>query len=257
MSACNLILGPNRALIWTDSAVFNMAGEIIEHHRKTIPIEGMKAVVSVCGFPFIAEFLAKEIAHLAAEIGTTFDDIITSDGALVDEVFTVVAPFAPTLGTLPRRFWITGWSETDGCPKCLGFSLEDGVCVWRPVESDFAPPLGEAALLMIYGAVGQASRPGFDKRTIGVPLMQAQRASLAEVPQTFEGPLIPGGAILETLITAEGVSQTVVSTWAEDLTATRPASSSALGRLISANTQGGQVAVLNRAARRRAERFDA
>lgn len=215
MSAFNLVIEPERAIIWTDSAVLDRKDIIVSLETMCLPIEGMPAAVCCFGLPLATKFLATALSNCRRDAGISFDDILEGNGAIVDMAMAAIAHwFEKAPG--PPFIWIVGWSERKGAPRCLQFSAGEDP-VWAVNDQIvICPDLTEAAMHHLYEQVGPMDGQGFSQSRMGIPLMEAQRLIRADLHEAGRDHHA-AGHVLETIITADGVSQTIVHQWQEDV----------------------------------------
>lgn len=248
MSAVNVFLDAERAVVLTDGATYQPDGTLLSIGRKCWPVKGCKAVVTGRGPGFFAPSFAKTVADYIDDI----DDIEQRGETLIDRCIEA-AQDAGYLKAEPKiDLFVIGWSEVEGRPKCAQFTTcaPEGVDRFSMVDSVMSPGLDSSAIDAVTRAVGQQDRTAIEYGRLGIALMEEQRRLPGKI--FAPGQFLVGGHILRTDITAKGITQREIHHWSEDRVGQkiRPAP-----RLDAAAHPNVTTLLVSRAERRRQEKL--
>lgn len=226
MSAFATLCRPEAGYLWTDGAIYDAETRLLQISRKAHPVEGMKLVVTGRG----GSALPTLFAEMLASECLTIDDL-ADDGEVITERF--LEEHAGYIASLqeagakidPQRKQATdlvamGWSARQNRPIVVlktTWPEADGI-TFRVGDSFSAPAISAKAgrrLAMRLG--GGSSATEVEPRSYGLALFDTMRKTPGDAALGFAGVYAVGGHVLETIVTAEGVSQRVVETWPDKI----------------------------------------
>jgi hypothetical protein len=225
MTALNVVLKRDRAILMTDAACYDGSGEILGIGQKAVAIPAIKAAIACRG-------ALKLTALLAMELSITFDsfDQLLAKGPEFFSRWVETIGDALALGTendVSRlhgvEMVVVGWS--DALNKPMGFFFATTTDEGFQMIDDWAfgpmPTDEEDANLHKIGCEMERdiTAANFDPVRHGIPTMEAQRR-MKIIPPSSDldtGISIVGGHILLTEVTEHGVEQRVIHRWKDQL----------------------------------------
>lgn len=212
MSAVNVFLDPERAIVLTDGATYQDDGTLVSLGRKCWPVKGCKAIVTGRGPAWFAPSLARTLPDYMSSI----DEFEIAGEYWIDRCIEA-SQEKGILGPDPAiDIFVVGWSVAEGKAKCFQFTTVPpaGVSRFQSVDSVVSPGIGSDAEAAVAARVGpqQAGSVNYDR--LGIELMEEQRRKQGEI--FAPGQFLVGGHVLRTEITAKGVTQREIHHWHED-----------------------------------------
>lgn len=246
MSAVNVFIDKERAVVLTDGAAYEPNGTLTSIGRKCWPIKGCKAVAAGRGPAWFAPNFAKTVANFIDDI----DDIEERGEALINRCIEA-AQDASFLGRDPLiDLFVIGWSDAEDRAKIAQFTTRPpaGEDRFQMVSMVVSPGLDEAEIASARAHYQPASGE-VDYHRVALAVMEEQRRKQGEI--FAPGQFLVGGHILRTDITAKGITQREIHHWPEDRVGQkiRPAP-----RLDPAEHSNVTALPLSRAERRRQEK---
>lgn len=220
MSALNVWISEERAVMLTDTVIYDGSGRITGFDKKAVPVESWNGVISFRGNTW--GLLA---AVQVAEQFASFDEFIARSGAILESGHREAEAAGNLHYSSIVEIVVAGWSESRR--RAMAFGLSNAVepsFVWSDIcegeESGFAiGPNVDTALedwrLHRVGADVLDYEPAdFDPIRHGLPLMEAQRRGKTD-PRFFAGEPFHcvGGSVWCSIVTRDGVDQTVLHDW--------------------------------------------
>ncbi|MEN3793376.1 hypothetical protein [Fulvimarina sp. MAC3] len=226
MSAYATLCRPDAGYLWTDGAIYDADTRLVQVSRKAHPVAGKPLVVTGRGgtaLPILfAELLASE--DLTIDALATEGEAIT--GRFLDEHAGYIASLEEAGAMIdPQRrqasdLVVIGWSERLVAPLVVlrtTWPEEDGI-LFKIGEQFSAPAISAKAgrrLAMRLGGASSASE--VHPRAYGLALFDTMRKTPGDAALGYEGVYAVGGHVLETVVTAEGVSQRIIQTWPDKI----------------------------------------
>ena len=217
MTATNIFLKRDRAVLMTDAAVYTAQGLVIGFGQKAVAMPTLKAAVAVRSVQRTTGMLAMDMS-VAFQ---TFDQFLASGEAYLDTIVPQLAEFLPE-GLEHAQILIVGWSDERNGPVGVFYDTQaedrfgavDGY-VMAPLPDD-----DEWRNLNLVGCDidNNLKLSDFDPIRHGIPLMEAQRRMkiIPTAADMDEGIAIVGGHILLTEVTRDGVQQRVIHRWNDE-----------------------------------------
>ncbi|OJT97732.1 MAG: hypothetical protein BGN83_19795 [Rhizobium sp. 63-7] len=220
MTAINVFLRRDRAIMMTDATVYPRNGEVIGMGTKAFPMPKISAVLAVRG----AQRAAMDLAFKMSMIYDDFDHMAAKaarDLALWHEEAVVSLAHEVQQDI---QIVVAGWSERLRRPAGFWYdSSGDGDFAHMDELDDVQAPapdeIEEARLRSIGCEPGvHFTAATFDPVKHGVPLMEAQRRMKIVIPDIAGNQPIHlvGGHILLSEVSRTGISQRVIHQWPDE-----------------------------------------
>ena len=224
MSALNVWVSKSRAVMLTDTVIYDGSANIIGFDKKAVPVESWTGVISGRG-----NIWGTLAAVQVAEQFASFDEFIARSGPILEAGHRQAEAAGNLHFSSIVEIVVAGWSESRDRAMAFTISnIEEPAFVWMDVcegeESGFViGPDTDTALeewrLHRVGADPLDYEPeDFDPIRHGLPLMEAQRRGKT-APRFFAGEPFHcvGGAVWCSIVTRDGVSQEVIHHWHDEV----------------------------------------
>lgn len=216
MTAINVVLRRDSAVMMTDAAIYSPQGLVLGFGQKAVAIPGMKAVVAVRGAQKITALLAMEMSVTFRSI----DQLIAAGDTYFDAIMELIADTLPE-GLEEAQIVVAGWSDAqDRAVGCIYCTSDDDGETFRLIDNYAFAPLPDEnefrRLRMQRAEIEHSYRPSeFDPIRHGIPLLEAQRRmKIIPIAADMEEAIsIVGGNVLLTEVDRDGVSQRIVHEW--------------------------------------------
>lgn len=226
MTAINIFLRRDRAVLMTDGAFYLPDGQIIGFGNKALPIPNLNAAIAVRG-------LQKVVADFALDFSIryqSFDDMVDRVGDDLSEWQDTRERDAGYTSWADVDLYLVGWSDREERPRAFNFQTRDtgneyAVGEVEEVEGFTVGPYPEPKEWFVnLRSIGVDLCPDdamrrFDPIRHGLPIMEAQRRMMvdpSEMGSAFTGTVpmsLVGGHVTVTEITKGGISQRTVHRW--------------------------------------------
>lgn len=224
MSALNVWVSKDRAVMLTDTVIYDGSANIIGFDKKAVPVDSWTGVVSGRG-----NIWGTLAAVQVAEQFASFDEFIARSGPIIEFGHRQADAAGNLHFSSIVEIVVAGWSESRNRAMAFGLSnVAQPAFVWSDIcageESGFAiGPDIDTALeewrLYRVGADPLDYEPeDFDPICHGLPLMQAQRRGKTD-PRFFAAEPFHcvGGSVWCSNVTRDGVSQSVIHDWNDEV----------------------------------------
>ncbi len=216
MTAVNVFLRRDRAVMMTDAALYTKDGEVVGFGQKAVALPGLRAVISCRGALMALALLAPQFPIRYR----SYDDMAerASDDlrSWYDETMSVLADG----GFRDVQVVVAGWSEKQDAPAGFFFDTINGV--FETIKEAVTGPVLDEVEQRNLSSIGcnvpdDAPRYGVDPIRQGIPYMEAQRRMMVHSGDIAEPLRVVGGHILLSEVTRDGVSQRIVHRWNDEV----------------------------------------
>lgn len=212
MTAINVFLRRDRAIMMTDASLYTAQGLVLGFGQKAIAMPGLRAVIACRGNQKVSYHLAMQLAAAYS----SFDEMAERAEQDLPHYYDHNRPELEASGLEHIDIVIAGWSDDECRPAGFYYSSTSGE--FDMIDGYAAGPLPDEVEDANLHAIGceidvDVSPEAFDPIRHGIPFMEAQRRMRIEIVDGMEPISIVGGNILLTEVTHEGVSQRVIHRW--------------------------------------------
>ncbi|MBE7186454.1 MAG: hypothetical protein INR68_18840 [Methylobacterium mesophilicum] len=225
MSAVAVFVNSQRAVILTDSAIYDYKGIPIAFDRKIFPVESWNGAITFRGDAYGIGF-----AMALCERFASFDDFIARSAPAIEHMYRhEIAGPTDDNGRLIEVHAI-GWSEAADQPRAYVLksptSDDDGPpFVWRSLDEEDGVFYTRLSALENWRLHRQGAEPDvdvtaetFDPSRHAIPLMEAMRRGTCDAKFTpgAAGKHVVGGEVWMTVVDRDGTREDVIHTWETD-----------------------------------------
>jgi len=216
MTAINVFLRRDRAIMMTDAAMYTPQGVIVGFGQKAVAMPRQRAVIACRGAQKVTALLAMELSITYP----SFDAMAENAEADLRTYHEQHLMELAALGMQDINVVVAGWSDRINGPA--GFYYDSTVDVFGMVDGFVGGPLiNDEELDNLHSIECEidvdVAVADFDPIRHGIPFMEAQRRMRIEVSDIADPISIVGGHILLTDVTRDGVSQRVIHEWPDEV----------------------------------------
>lgn len=216
MTAINVFLRRDRAIMMTDASLYTPQGVIVGFGQKAVAMPNMRAVIACRGSQKVTALLAMEMSAVYQGYDELFHNAERDLRAYHDQHLMELS----RLGLQEINIVVAGWSASKNAPA--GFYFDSSTDTFEEIDGYVAGPLPDEAedanLHAIRCEIDVDVDPAaFDPVRHGIPFMEAQRRMKLEISDVSEPMSIVGGHILLTEVSRDSVSQRVIHRWNDEI----------------------------------------
>ena len=215
MSAFATLVRPDRAFLWTDGSVVDFEGALLEVRRKCFAVAGQRMVVTGRG----PKHLPRIFAERLAEEGVTPDDLREHGEDITGRFFEEHEEFLASLPASATDLCIVAWSDVEATAIVALRTTEpadDGLHFTFGTEF-CAPGLDVKGAKRLRLRLGPVPLDEVDPDLYGLTLVEAQRQVPGDEKLGLGGIYVVGGHILQTEVSAAGVTEKIIHTWPDEI----------------------------------------
>ena len=216
MTAINVFLRRDRAIMMTDASLYTPQGVVVGFGQKAVAIPSLRAVLACRGNQKVTALLAMELAAAYS----SFDEMAENAAGHLRHYHDLHLMELAQLGLQDINIVVAGWSGGADAPA--GFYYDSTSDAFDMIDGYAAGPLPDEDEDANLHAIGceidvDVSPAAFDPVRHGIPFMEAQRRMQIEISDVAEPMSIVGGHILLSEVTREGVSQRIIHRWDDEI----------------------------------------